>query len=287
MQKFIKNNYKLLNFLSSILLFALILSCLIGVHNFITGFLGILLCFLSLNLSFYEDLNNTTCRIISTEYKKNGVHSLFSPFSWEKEWNYHYLYFLTVIKKNKIFGLKFIFFYLTVLFPYRIWTNYFIFLFPQTTFIVLLLLSVLFFFFFSGPLKFLPFLLGLFVFFGDCVYFPLLKSFYEYNSFVRKNIDTLCITKEFQYFFLGNPFGSTFLAVKIHSYRVIAGIGGVAFALHHDYNTTQALQKSVLKDIIQTKAQCGLPLDYEGELEQIKTDLKPIITKVLELLKFE
>lgn len=204
MEKFIRKHLNFLNNLkATLLLLFLVIIRASEVDILIKLCLGISLFSLELALSLYEDIANKSNRIISRKYKKNGIHSLFNPFSWEKEWKYHYFYFLILHNRRKS-NLFYIIGYVVLLLPYRICTNYFFFHFPKTTTASLFGVSILSYMFILSSLKYVLWSILIVLSFGNC-YISIITYMYKDNNRVRMNVDKLCLNRQqFLYFFLGS-----------------------------------------------------------------------------------
>lgn len=204
MKKFIKKNFTTFENIRSLLLICFII---VHVNEFFTFTripLGVSVFGFSLIIAYHEDLEDSSKYVISEEYKKNSIHSLFNPFSWEKEWKYHFEYFSTLVEQRKIFNPFYTVGYALILFPTRIWTHYLLFNYKRT--LIPVMLAFLYLSRIYIVLSFMSFsLASIFsiVFIGN-FYVASVKAFCKEDDHFKEIAINLCLNKNLQYFFLGD-----------------------------------------------------------------------------------
>lgn len=289
MQNVIKKNFTILEKIHT-----LILICFFIAHmkefSFLSSIrlpLGVLALALTIALAYYEDLENNSSYILSEEYKKGGIHSFFNPFSWEKEWEHHFKYFLSLMEKKKFFNPFYTMGYVLILLPTRVWTNYLFFCYGRT--LVSIILTVLYFLQIYAIFNFVKVSLAftfLTLFIGN-FYLLGVKTLYDRNARFREIVADLCLDKKSQYFFLGNSF-STFSAffsrknIKAAS-LVMSGIGGFGYWLHEEQIRTEERQVALIEKKLSLKKAHGLE-QYEKERAQVSKTVRPITEKVYDVI---
>ena len=285
MIKLLKQNLNLLNQITRVGFFVFVMSNTWHVNLVIKSLLGGFLVLSTLFSQYYEDIANEGENIISREYKTNAVHSLFSPFSWNREWKYHYDFFLALIKEFKIFNPLYLIGYLLILLPARMWMNYLIFYFPRTTMVALIWLSSLIFYFSAALIK--SFIL-VFVLLVINIYFYLLKESYYNNCYFKTAIGRLTLDSKTQFFFLGNSFKAylrEFLG-QINVASIFAAGVSVGIYVYEEDGRMRGTRIDKVEVRARTKANCGVRVNYEEEVKIMEKEMPSIVERVARLTDY-